>query len=266
VSVEPDEVAVPPGTTTHVKLTLSGTGTGTTPVQWQATAPAGLTITPAQGSANVKPGASPSISLAVSPSSSLSHQRYDIPITVTSGGTPVAETFELVSVVPAGGSLPSPGEPQIVLYAASAQSLTIATTIGAELALPSDAVTGNFTQAWDDASNSSDLVFAVGRDAYSALLHDVCPWPQPNGATSGTPFSLAAEPPESPILTAPHKSPIVPGQFVASDPSAAEITQLTSQLTQYWLEGTLPNYDNPPIATLSIEGCQSSSSPRASAS
>jgi hypothetical protein len=53
LTVRPDAVAVAPGGHATTRLVLSHTGAGSHPVSWQVQAPAGLTVTPAHGSATV---------------------------------------------------------------------------------------------------------------------------------------------------------------------------------------------------------------------
>lgn len=233
----PDETAVAPGSSTAIQVTLRGTGSTTAAVQWTVDAPVGLSVRPAQGAAAVAPGTSSSFLLAVSASRSLADGRYNIPITVTSGGNPVAETFELVSVTPAGTTLPTAYP--VVLYAADQASMAVAAATARELALPAGDVTGDFSQAWSDAASGGDLVLAVGQAAENGLYSNPCGWTNPAGDAAGsTPFYIPGEPIQG-----------LPGAdaFEITSGSHPDVTALlTGQLTQYALAGTLPDYGHPP--------------------
>ena len=235
----PSELAVAPGHTGKVQLTLRGVSGTAASVRWQVTAPAGLTVAPDHGTAALSTGAVLSIPLTLTPSSTLAARRYDLPITVTSptSSQPLAKTFVLVSVAPAGRTLPT-GYP-LVLYAADPGDMGTAVAIARALALPSGDVTGSFSNAWADTAGGRDLVLAVGRQAANALYFNVCGWANPAKMRAGsTPFYYPGEPQQRP-----------PGRnyFELSDMSTAIGTaQLTTQLTQYALAGTLPNYGSGP--------------------
>jgi Domain of unknown function (DUF1906) len=239
-SAMPSELTVAPGHTAKVQLTLRGVRGTAASVRWQVTAPAGLAVAPAQGTADLSPGAVLSIPLTVTPSSALAARRYDLPITVTaaaSGSQPLAKTFVLVSVVPAGRTLPTAYP--LVLYAADRASVSAAVAIARALALPAGDVTGSFSHAWSAAAGGRDLVLAVGQPAANALYFNVCGWANPAKMRAGsTPFYYPGEPQQRP-----------PGRnfFELSDMStAAGTAQLTTQLTQYALAGTLPDYGSGP--------------------
>jgi hypothetical protein len=233
----PDETAVAPGSSTAIQVTLRGTGSTTEAVQWHADAPAGLSVRPAQGAAVVAPGTRSSLLLTVSASRSLADGRYDIPITVTARGNPVAETFDLVSVAPAGTTLPTAYP--VVLYAADQASMAVAAATARELALPAGDVTGDFSQAWSDAASGDDLVLAVGQAAENGLYSNPCGWTNPAGDAAGsTPFYVPGEPLQG-----------LPGADAFEIPSGSDpdvTALLTGQLTQYALAGTLPDYGHPP--------------------
>jgi Domain of unknown function (DUF1906) len=238
-SAVPSELAVAPGHTGKVQLTLRGMSGTAGSVRWQVTAPAGLAVTPDHGTAELSSGAVLSIPLTLTPSSALAARRYDLPITVTalSSSQPLAKTFVLVSVVPAGETLPTAYP--LVLYAADRGSMSSAVAIAQALALPSGDVTGSFSRAWADTAGGRDLVLAVGQPAANALYFNVCGWANPARMHAGsTPFYYPGEPQQRP-----------PGRnyFELSDMSTAiGTTQLTTQLTQYALAGTLPNYGSGP--------------------
>jgi Domain of unknown function (DUF1906) len=238
-SATPSELRVAPGQTSKVTLTLRGVAGTAASVRWQVTAPAGLVAAPDNGTANLSAGAVLSIPLTVTPSKALAARRYDLPITVTagSGSQPVAKTFVLVSVVPAGRTLPT-AHP-LVLYAADRGDMNTAVAIARALALPSGDVIGSFSRAWADAAGGKDLVLAVGRQAANALYFNVCGWANPARMRAGsTPFYYPGEPQQQ-----------SPGRnyFELSDMSTAVGTaQLTTQLTQYALAGTLPDYGSGP--------------------
>jgi hypothetical protein len=241
VRAQPDETAVAPGKATVIRVTLRGTGTTRAVLRWKAEAPHGLRARPARGAVVVAPKATASFLVAVSPSKSLPDGRYDVPVTVTVGGKPAGETFELVSVAPSGSTLATPYP--VVLYAADQASMTVAARTARELALPAGDVTGDFSQAWSDLTSGGDLVLAVGQAADNALYSNPCGWANPAGEGAGhTPFYIPGEPLRSP-----------PGAdaFEESDGSDANATALLAgQLTQYALAGTLPDYGHPPVGPL----------------
>jgi len=228
----PSELAVAPGHTATVQLTLRGVPNTPVSVHWQVTAPSGLTVTPSQGSVDLPPGAVLSVPLTLAPSKSLATRRYDLPITVTAGSQPVAATFVLVSVVDPGKTLATAFP--LVLYAADRSSMSAAVATARALALPPADVTGSFSNAWADTAAGHDLVLAVGQAAANALYLNACGWANPAKTHGGsTPFYYLGEPQQR-----------LPGKnyFELSDAStAAGTAQLTIQLTQYALAGTLPN-------------------------
>ena len=152
-------------------------------------------------------------------------------------------------MVRSGGSLPT--DSPLVLYAADKGDMAIATRIARGLALPASNMTGTFKQAWRDAAGNKALVIAVGEPAANALYFNVCGWTDPAGWPAGsTPFYYLGYPLRSP-----------PGRDyfeLASTPTRAGTTQLTTQLTQYALTGTLPSYGSQLVAAtspaLSCEG------------
>jgi hypothetical protein len=238
-SATPSELTVAPGQTGKVTLTLRGVAGTAASVRWQVTAPAGLTVAPDHGTAALSTGAVLSIPLTVTPSKALAAKRYDLPVTVTAGSSsqPVAKTFVLVSVVSAGRTLPTAYP--LVLYAADPGDMNTAVAIARALALPSGDVIGSFSRAWSDTAGGKDLVLAVGRQAANALYFNVCGWANPARMRAGsTPFYYPGEPQQR-----------SPGRnyFELSDMNTATGTaQLTTQLTQYALAGTLPNYGSGP--------------------
>jgi hypothetical protein len=172
---------------------------------------------------------------------------------VTAGSQPVAKSFVLVSVVPSGGTLTA-AHP-LVLYAADKTSMSAAVAIAQALALPLSDVTGSFSRAWTDTAGGRDLVLAVGQPAANALYFNVCGWANPANRKAGsTPFYYPGEPQRQ-----------SPGRdyFELSDTSAAAGTaQLTAQLTQYALAGTLPDQATVPAApTLACLGSPNVSVP-----
>ena len=238
-SAVPSELAVAPGKTATVQLTLRGMAGTRVFVHWQAAPRAGLAVTPGHGSIDLWPGAVYTVTLTLSPSASLAPGRYDVPITVTAGSQAVAEAFVLVSVVRAGATLPTPYP--VVLYAAERWSMAVAAQIAQALALPPGDVTGNFRHAWSAVAGGRALVIAAGEPAADALYFNVCGWANPAGMKAGsTPFYYVGEPLQRP-----------PGRnyFELADMSTAAGTALmTTQLTQYALAGTLPDYGSAPAA------------------
>jgi Domain of unknown function (DUF1906) len=241
----PDESAVPselraaPGQTASVQLTLRGVPNTPVTVRWQAAAPRGLAVTPNAGTVDLWPGAVFSVQLTLTPSTSLKTGRYNVPITVTAGTQPVAKSFVLASVVPAGGTLPTAYP--VLLYAADRTSMATAVATARALALPPGDVTGSFSRAWTATAGGRDLVLAVGQPAADALYFNVCGWANPaHGKAGSTPFYYPGEPRRQP-----------PGRnyFELSGTSNAPGTaQLTAQLTQYALAGTLPEHQTVPAA------------------
>ena len=239
-SAVPSELAVARGTTGTVQLSLRGVA-GTPPsVNWQVAAPAGLAVTPDHGRVDLWPGSVYSVTLHLSPLARLAAGRYDMPITVTAGTQAVARTFVLVSVVRAGTTLPTAYP--LVLYAADRASMAVAAQIARALALPPGDVTGSFSRAWADVAGGKDLVLAAGEPAANALYFNVCGWTDPAGLPAGsTPFYYVGEPLQRP-----------PGRnyFELADMSTAAGTALAlTQVTQYALAGTLPNYGSAPAAS-----------------
>jgi hypothetical protein len=235
----PAELSVAPGAKGTVQLAMHGVPGTPVPVYWQVGTPRGLTVTPNHGHVDLWPPAALSVQLTLAPSRSLPQGRYDLPITVTAGGRPVARTYVLVSVVRAGATLPAPYP--LVLYAADHASLVVAAAITRNLALPSSSVTGSFAHAWAAATDGKHLVLAVGQAAANALYFNPCGWANPAHLRAGyTPFYYLGQP----LRRAPGRN-----YFELSDMSTpAGTAQLTIQLTQYALAGTLPDYGSVPAA------------------
>ncbi len=243
VAGEPADVAAAPGSAATVLLVIHGAaargvGDGADAVRWQASPPAGLTVTPARGVAAVPPGGVRVLALRVALSGSLPAGRYDIPVTASVGSEPLTETFELVSAVSRGSALDTPYP--VALYAADRASMAAAVIAAAQLGLPASDVTGNFDDAWADVAGGNDLVLGVGQAAVNALNNNPCGWSNPAGTAAGTtPFFYIGVPLQQP-----------PGAdvFEPSDgTSLAETATVTAQLTQYALAGTLPDDAGPPV-------------------
>jgi hypothetical protein len=248
-SALPSELAVSPGMTVRVKLTLRGTSATPTEARWQVGAPKGMSAKPGYGTIDLQPRVPYSVTVSLAATASLAPGRYVVPITVTSGSHAVADASVLVSVVRPGGALPT--RYPVVLYAADARDMTIAAQIGHDLALPRGDLTGSFSQAWRDTASNKDLVIAVGQAAANALYFNVCGWTDLAGVPAGsTPFYYPGYPLRSP-----------PGHNsfeLASASTSAGTAALATQLTQYALAGTLPNDQSEPTAatppTLSCQG------------
>jgi hypothetical protein len=238
-SAVPSELRVAPGQTATVQLTLTGVPNTPVTVRWQVAAPKGLAVSPGAGNVDLWPVAYYSVKLTLAPSRSLAAGRYSVPITVTAGGTPVANSFVLVSVVPAGSTLTT-AHP-ILLYAADKNSMSSAVAIAQALALPLSDVTGSFSQAWTATAGGKALVLAVGPAAANALYFNVCGWANPAHRKAGsTPFYY----PGAPQRQSPGRN-----YFELSDiTTAAGTAQITTQLTQYALAGTLPEHATVPAA------------------
>ncbi|MGA8459786.1 MAG: DUF1906 domain-containing protein, partial [Streptosporangiaceae bacterium] len=234
---QPSAVTAAAGKTATTSLLIHG-GTGSPAlVRWSAGAPAGLTVTPSSGAVTVAAGGTRTVHLVIRLSGSLAARRYVIPITAAAGGQQLTETFEMISAVPAGASLPA-GYP-VVLYAADRASMAVAVAAARSFALPISDVTGSFATAWADVSGGSGLVLAVGKAAANALNDNGCGWPNPAGDGAGsTPFVYPGEPLQQPPGS---------GIFEPSDGAGSSATALlTGQLLQYALAGTLPDDGGPP--------------------
>jgi Domain of unknown function (DUF1906) len=248
-SARPSELTIAPGATGRVRLTLHGVPRTPVDVRWRVDARRGMAATPSYGSVYLWPGAVYSVTVTLAPARSLAPGRYLAPITVTSGAHPITEAFVLVSVVRSGRSLPT-AHP-IVLYAADAADMAIAARIRREFSLPPGDVTGRFSRAWKDTASDKDVVIAVGEPAANALYFNVCGWANPAGWHAGvTPFYY---------LGYPLRNPAGRNYFeLASSRTIAGSTQLATQLVQYALAGTLPNYGSEPAVpappTLSCRG------------
>lgn len=238
-SALPSESTVAPGKAVSVKLTLHGVPRTPVDVQWRVGAPRGMSAKPGYGTVYLWPGALYSVTISLHAAANLAPGRYVVPIAVTSGPHAITDAFVLVSVVGPGKWLPT--RYPVVLYAADATDIAIAAQAGRDLALPPGDVTGSFSQAWKDTSSGKDLVLAVGQAAANALYFNSCGWTNPAGWPAGsTPFYYPGYPFRS-----------LPGRDyfeLASTSTRAETMLLTTQLTQYALAGTLPNYGSEPVA------------------
>lgn len=230
----PDAVSVAPGDSATVALTVQGAPATPADDTWQASSPAGITVSPASGSVTAAPGTSSGISFTITPDSGLAPGRYEVPVTIAVHGKTIAETFELVSVTAAGTPLPT-AHP-IVLYAADPASLAEAGSVAKSDALPSGDVTSSFDQAWTDLASGKDLVIAVGDAAADGLYYNACHWASPSGSTTGgTPFYF---------LGAPYRQS--PGADIYEPASGPDSALLAAQLAHYALTGSLPDYGRPP--------------------
>jgi Domain of unknown function (DUF1906) len=254
VQAQPGITAVYPGTAVKVQLTVGGTSQ-TPPagsqVSWQTHASAGLTVSPDHGQVSVLPNKQKTVTLTVRASSSAAPKRHDLAVTATADGDPLADSFELVSVVQPHHSLPTPVP--IRLYAADNTSMALAVQVARHLALRNADVTGSFSQAWADAAGGHDLLFAVGRAALNGLYTNPCGWSNPAGKGRGhTPFS---------VVDATVQQP--PGADIfenATSGTNADTAQLTAELTHYALTGTLPNGGTPlPGPAIPTNECTGSS-------
>jgi Domain of unknown function (DUF1906) len=245
----PDAVSVAPGSASRIALLAGTTGAGAgargagghgrgTLVHWQVQAPAGLTVTPSQGVAYAALGHPVPVPVTVQASTSTAPGRYDLPVSSTANGQPLAQTFELVSVVASGAALPAP-QP-IVLYAADKASMAVAVSTAQRLALPLTDVTGNFTDAWNDVAGGSDLVLSVGQAALNGLNNNTCGWPDPAGTGAGsTPFYYAGQP-----LAQPAGADVFEN---SADTSTLLTALVTARLMHYALTAALPDEGGQPV-------------------
>jgi hypothetical protein len=232
---QPDAVAATAGKTTKVRLVISAVGHKTT-VHWAATAPAGLTARPSQGSRTVRAHRTATVTVRLTPAATLPAGHYDVPVTATAGTRRLTETFELVSVTN-GGTAPFTHSP-IILYAADPTSMTTASTIAGRAGLPATSVTGTFAQAWTDTVNGKHLVIAVGQAAANALGQDACGWPLPSGSGKSTANAYTGRPLRQP-----------PGAriFELGDGTTSAVAQ---RLLHYAVTGTLPGEGAPPSGSV----------------
>jgi hypothetical protein len=236
----PDAVNVAPGGRAVVRLVIGATGRGQRPgehraggrVRWQVQAPAGLTVSPDHGVSQARAGRPVVLALAVTASSSAAPGRYDLPVTAATGGQPLTQTFELVSVATAGHSLPT-AQP-VVLYAADRASLAVAAGVAHALALPPGDLTGNFATAWTDLTGGHDVLLSVGQAAANALNTNPCGWSNPAGTGAGsTPFFYAGEPLQQPAGADVFEN--------AAGSGPGGTAAVTARLTHYALTGDLPD-------------------------
>jgi glycoside hydrolase-like protein len=245
---QPDAAAVAPGSAATVQLAVGTRAHHTAAtVNWQVHVPAGLTVSPDQGATLAPAGSKATVTLTVTAAASAAQGRYDLPVTATRGSSHLAETFELISVVPAGQALPT-AQP-VVLYAADQGSMAVAAKIAHRLALPAADLTGTFVTAWNDLAGGKDLLLAVGQAALNGLYYNQCGWSNPAGTGAGsTPFGYPGEPLQQP-----------PGANLfenSSGSSTAHTTQLTADLAHYALAGTLPDEGTlPPGPTAPTKAC-----------
>ena len=232
---QPDAVAASAGQTTKVRLVITAVGRRTA-VHWTASAPAGLTIRPSQGTRTVRRHRTATVTVSLTPAATLPAGHYDVPVTATAGARSLTETFELVSVTN-GRTGPVTSSP-IVLYAADPASLSTATTAARRVGLPATSVTGTFVQAWTDTVNGQHLVIAIGQAAANALSTDACGWPRPAGTGSATANSYPGRP-----LRARPGARI----FELGDGATAAVAQ---RLLHYAVTGTLPGEGAPPAGSV----------------
>jgi Domain of unknown function (DUF1906) len=236
----PDAVTVAAGRAGTVALALHAPSgqPGPARVRWQVSAPAGLSVTPGSGSAELAPGGTAVVPVRVTAAAGTASGRYDLPVTATAGSVTLTETFELVTVTAAGGGTVATPYP-VVLYAADPASMVVAVSTAARLGLPASDVTGNFETAWNDVDNGNDLVVAVGQAAGNALNQNPCGWTNPAGTAAGsTPFYY---------IGVPLTGPAGPDVFEPSGGTTAALTALvTAQLMHYALAGSLPDDGGPP--------------------
>jgi Domain of unknown function (DUF1906) len=236
----PDAETVAPGRAGTVALVLHAPS-GQHPaarVSWQVSAPAGLSVTPGWGSAELAPDGTAVVPVRVTAAAGIASGRYDLPVTATAGSATLTETFELVTVTAAGGGSVATPYP-VVLYAADPASMAVAVSTAARLGLPASDVTGNFETAWNDVAGGNDLVVAVGTAAGNALNQNPCGWTNPAGTAAGsTPFYY---------IGVPLTGPAGPDVFEPSGGTSTALTALvTAQLMHYALAGSLPDDGGPP--------------------
>jgi hypothetical protein len=235
----PDAVTAAPGRASTVALVLHApSGQQAARVSWQVSAPAGLSVTPGSGSAELAPDGTAVVPVRVTVATGTTAGRYDLPVTATAGSVTLTETFELVTVTAAGGGTVATPYP-VVLYAADPASMAVAVSTAARLGLPASDVTGNFETAWNDVASGNDLVLAVGPAAGNALNQNPCGWTNPAGTAAGsTPFYY---------IGVPLTGPAGPDVFEPSGGTSTALTALvTAQLTHYGLAGSLPDDGGPP--------------------
>lgn len=101
VSFNPGRAVVAPGATTQVSLVAASITSSSATVNWSATAPAGLTITPSSGSLSVPAFSTASQSFSVAVAAGTAEGYYSIPFSVqTSDGTQLPATLPVVVAQP----------------------------------------------------------------------------------------------------------------------------------------------------------------------
>ena len=232
---QPDAIAATAGKSVKVRLVIAAVGHKTT-VHWAASPPAGLTVTPSQGSRTVRGHRTATVTVRVSPAATLTAGHYDIPVTATAGIRRLTETFELVSVTN-GGTTPFTRVADHRVRGRPHQHED-GRHDRCRAGLPATSVTGTFTQAWTDTINGKHLVIAVGQAAANALGQDACGWPLPSGAGKSTANSYTGR---------PLRQPAGARVFELGNGTTSAVAQ---RLLHYAVTGTLPGEGLPPSGSV----------------
>lgn len=99
------QVSVAPGASTWYTFEIHNAGESAQSIVWQARAPQGVTLTPAQGALDVAPGATTSVRVQVGAASGLRAGVYDVPVSATGNGAPIEHLNAMVRVQNAGATL-----------------------------------------------------------------------------------------------------------------------------------------------------------------
>lgn len=96
------QVIVAPGSSASYGFEIRNTGAAEQSVQWQAHLPAGVRAVPAQGALTVAPGGTAIVRVHLSVGSDMRAGLYDVPISATGNGAPIAQLTAMVRVQQSG--------------------------------------------------------------------------------------------------------------------------------------------------------------------
>jgi hypothetical protein len=239
--VTPSSLAVSPGQRGSATLRVTAPGPAPGRVShWQAEVPSGIAVTPAAGTL-AGGGARSTATLTVTAGAATAPGRYEVPVTATVGGRPVAETFLLVTVATPGGTVPTPAP--LRLYAATPGDLAVASQLVSSMGLPAGDAVGSFSTAWSVTASGADLVLSAGAAADNALQTNPCGWANPAGEAAGsTPFFYTGD--------LDQQAPGADLYENSAGAGTAATAALTDLLATYALTGLQPNLGPHPIGAV----------------